>query len=530
MTEASHDEITGFVEYIRRKGVTLWVHDDQLHFTCAKGTLNAMDVAKLKNFKGRLLQILKGATTNGLLDRDVDAGISYAPLSFSQLAQWSRDGLASRPGVRSVVSTTRLLGQLNLDALHEGVREVVRRHQALRTVIVLRDGEPLQEIHGIPQNSLLTEVVVPAGQSPLEFTLQLLEQLVLSPVDIAVGPLFTCQLVKLSDDERVLIMTMEHIISDNVSKNIVLHDILSAYAQLSRCEPVHWSGKAMQFQDYARPQRSGHESWLEEHGTYWETHMHGCMRTPFPASPSIPSRPDVGWGTAPIEIDKRREIQLREWCRANNTTMPMAAFTAYVAVVLRWCNVAETVVQFETDGRSIAGAERAVGSFAATLGLRVRLFASDDFLTLLERVTHEFCAAYEHHDFSYLAAQSPPPSWTHNSVFNWMPAATEFNAPESDTASTPMRASPVEFPNPWLENLTWDNEPTTALYEGPAGITGSVHFARGEHSDADMAGFVMAFLLYLERMLDHPQTRIQTIPLPEIQEQLCVEPRKESVR
>src|SRR5262249_11738798 len=160
-----------------------------------------------------------------------------------------------------------------------------------------------------------------------------------------------------------------------------------------------------------------------------------------------PAGDTSGWGTAPIRIDKQQEARLRHWCRAHGTTMPMAVFTVYIVLVLLWCNLTETVIQFQTDGRSVQDAENAIGSFACSLYLRVNLLENDDFLSLLERVTTEFCAAYEHQDFSYLAAQNTPPGWTRNTVFNWMPARPA--DPPAGDGSWPgaLIASPVHFPN-----------------------------------------------------------------------------------
>jgi hypothetical protein len=509
------EQVAELLEHIRRKGVDLWTEDNRVHFKGPRGALAPADIERLKRCRQQILKLLRPPTTSVTGYSDAPSGPVSAPVSFSQLAQWNRENLAKRPGVRSISSVTRLLGRLDVNALRRSICEVARRHQTLRTRIVPRDGDPIQEIHEAPVMDHLMEVPAPPAESdPAEFTLRLIRHLVLAPVDVGIGPLFATQLLKLCDEEHVLIMTMEHIISDNLSKNVLVHDVLTAYAQLSRGQGVSWPCRTMQFCEYARLQRSMHETWLKQHGAYWEQRMQGCSRTKFPKCDRIPSGNGIGWGTALIRIDKRLETQLRHWCRANATTVPMAVFTAYVGLVLRWCNIAETVVQFQSDGRSLPGAENAIGSFACSIYLRVHMLEEDDFFTLLERVTHEFCAAYEHQDFSFLAAQNPPPGWTRNTVFNWMPAGPGIPAAELGESAGAIIASPVHFPNPWLENLTWDNEPTTALFEGEAGIAGSVHFARHEHSAHEMERFVRAFLSCLEQLVARPGMRIGEIPLP----------------
>src|SRR5689334_20659913 len=70
----------------------------------------------------------------------------HAPLSFTQLSHWHLGALAERRSVRQIVSATQLQGRLNAQALQRSLDELVRRHEALRTRIVLREGVPLQEV------------------------------------------------------------------------------------------------------------------------------------------------------------------------------------------------------------------------------------------------------------------------------------------------------------------------------------------------------------------------------------------------
>ena len=69
-----------------------------------------------------------------------------APLAFSQLAHWHLYRLAERPAIRQIASATRLRGRLDLEALQESIRVIVRRHDALRMRVVDLEGAPIQEL------------------------------------------------------------------------------------------------------------------------------------------------------------------------------------------------------------------------------------------------------------------------------------------------------------------------------------------------------------------------------------------------
>jgi hypothetical protein len=497
MVEAAPDEVEAFLRHLYRKGVMLWSEGDSVRFAGPKGALQASDIATLKRFRPLLPALLNQS----------------APVSFSQLAQWNREDLARRSGVRSIACATHLSGKLDIDSLCVSIHETAVRHEALRTQIAVRDGDLLQVIRAAPPEALLANIRTPVRCGSTAGILELLRGMILTPVDVAADPLFAAVLFELPDAQYILVLTAEHIISDNVSKHVVLKDVLYAYARLSSQQALMWPERALQFPDYARAQRANHQSWLQQHGPYWEQHMQGCERTRFPADVGGGSSSRSGWGTAKIHVDEQLERKLRSWCREQGTSLPMAAFTAYVALVLRWCGVRQTVVQFETDGRSTPASRTAVGSFASGLYLRVTLGEDDDFLTLLERTTEEFCHAYEHQDSYYMASQQHPPGWTRNTVLNWMQAGPEGGI--AGAGATALLTQPLEYPNPWLENLTWDHEPATALYEGPTGITGSVHFANAEHSCAAMERFARAFLFLVGELVSRSRTRLVSIRLPQ---------------
>jgi hypothetical protein len=392
-----------------------------------------------------------------------------APLSFTQLAHWNLRREANGRPIRQVVSATRLLGHLSRDVLLQSVDEAVSRHEALRTHIVFADGgAPLQEViaksckqlavihlDGIPQISRGAAV---AGQ---------IEDAVVDIDDYTTGPLFKAVLLSLAASEHVLILALDHIVSDGASLNILLREILADYSELIKGETVKTAQVPIQFIDYAARQQA------QSLGAFSKAadRLGSIGRTRFPNSIGVtPEGNRNGWGLNRFTIDRNLCNALRAWARRNRTTLVMATFTAYAALVLRWCEVSETVIQFMTDGRIHTELSRTVGYLAFPLYIKLELEGRDTFVDLLKRATEEYCRAWDEADFGYAHSQVPRPAFTHNTIFNWLPAVAESHTGSENEPRNGCALSHVEFAQPMLKSLNLDQEPMMAFLESPGQV------------------------------------------------------------
>jgi hypothetical protein len=194
----------------------------------------------------------------------------------------------------------------------------------------------------------------------------------------------------------------------------------------------------------------------------------------------------------------------------------MSFFAAYVALVLRWCNVPEAVVLFQIDGRTSSMVDRTFGYLASPLYLRVALFEPDSFIDLLRRVTEEYCNAYEHAECSYLEAQLPPPAVALNTRFNWMrqapPADVSAGSGQRDHAVDDVDVSWFPF-EPGVVDDERDTEPTMGFKETDEEIVGYLQFPLTRFSPGLMERFARNFDLVLETLLRSPETNVKSIVL-----------------
>ncbi|WP_161965685.1 condensation domain-containing protein [Steroidobacter cummioxidans] len=498
------------IEYIRERGGMLWSENGQLRYRMPKGALEPDIMEALRASKPQIMKLLDAT------DHPVQAGRpgrALAPLTFSQLAHWTLYNLGEKQGIRQVASVTRLRGRLNIDAFNTSADALVRHHDALRTRIVSIDGQPMQEIaehiHYKPQMADLRGM----NESQCAAEVQrVINEAILGPVDLARDALFVMRLLTVKADEHLVIMAMEHTISDAASMNILSRDLLLGYekamqGQAPSLPPVH-----VQFADFSAWQRSTLPAWLERHGEYWQQVVAQSGRLRFPADASLsPAAARPGWEIAYFDIERELRAELAAWCRQRRTTMVMAAFTAYIAVLMRWCDATNAVVPFQSDSRTLAKLENTVGFIASLLYFRIQLTGRESFLDLLALVEDEYCRATEHADSCYLESRVPRPDFTRNGCFNWIPQGAATSTTVLDGADA-LQVEPMTFQSPMRRRIEKDCEPSVVLFDSGDGVRGGVYFPLSRFAIETMNRFGQGYLESLRTLLRQPESLVKDPP------------------
>jgi len=519
--ETEIERATEILRRVRERGARLWSKNGQLHYKAPKGALTQEEIARLRDSKGQIADLLE--RTN-YAERIVPRLVSrfrrdHAPLTFSQLAYWIGCETKERHTWRGVASGTRLKGLLNIDALRKSIVEVVRRHEALRTRIVVCDGSPVQVVDEPGDCNLFVEDLTALPENVRDAKLShRIERFLLQPIDFAAGQLFAVLLVRIRNDDHVLVAAMEHIISDGASLGILFRDLFTCYAQALQGQAFSLPNVPIQLGDYAAWQRSVEQSWIKEHGAYWENRLKGCQALRFPTSSDSPGNSaHLGRrGRVSLRLGSELVADLREWSRLRRTTIVMSVFTAYIAIVMRWCDVSDAVIKFQSDSRVSPNLENAIGYFASRLHLRIELGEKDSFLDLLSQVMEEYCRAYEHADFSYLEAQASRPEFAQNTWFNWIPQSSGTESVELNGSAANITC--VRFPlhhidYPIVKYIERDGEPRVALFETDEEIIGDVHFPLNRFSLEAMDRFGRNFVLFVRTLLTNPGQQVRNMSL-----------------
>lgn len=500
------DGVIELVNLMRGKSVDLWVEGDRLLYRAPRGVLTQDVAEKLRSSKGQIIELL--TRTDVPLPTSNDHA-NQLPVSFAQRYHYQINRLNERLSCRSVASAIRLLGPLNVDLLGSCLTEIVRRHAALRMRMIGRD-ETLAQIldhnrdYDLKFGDLTT---LPVAFREAELT-WLLEHHVLRPVDITADPLVEVRLFRLHENEHVLLVAMEHMISDALSRNILIRDLLSTYTYRSLQRTPRLPPVGCQFPEYVLRQSSNLGPWREARIRYWTDHLYGCPRVSLPADRSPARSAGHSWNSALFRFGTELKAALCRWCRSRGTTPPMAAFAVYAALVLRWCGVRDMVMHYQISGRDDPKLENTIGYLASVLYLRVQLYDDDSFMDLITRLTSEYCRAHEHADSYYLCAQTPRPAFTQNTGFNWVPMQSESALCPTEDAATALTFQPVHFTVRASSDVEVDEEPSAVFFDHHDDIVGSMHFATDRFSEETMHRFWRNFALLMNAAIADPHRRI----------------------
>jgi hypothetical protein len=499
----------------RAKGVRFWLDDGQLRYSGPRNALCQEEVSRLRALREQIIALLQTSDEAPLsgIGPASSPGLKRAPLAFSQLARWNLYELGSRKSRRDTAAVLLLRGNLSVGALQQSLREVIRRHEALRTRIVIIDSVPMQEVASSSECELEVVQLEPSREAPVADHLRnFLEGLISQPVDVSRDSLFAARLLRITSGEDVLIIATEHMISDAVSLNILIRDLFVAYGHIMSGDPVIWSTPAGSFADYAIQQRSTLPSRILEHHAWIGNVMeHGRLRFPS-GSPS--GGAGERWTCTTLRIHQELKIALQSWCRQHRTTLVMCIFTAYTAAILRWCNASEGVIQYRWDGRVSPRDEDAIGYFASMLYVLMEVEDDDTLLDLLQHAVHRYCDAYERADFSYLEAQSPAPEISLNPTFNWLPRGSESVLGIPGDAEATLTCCPMDFEATLAQYFDRDCEPITVLQETNEEVIAHLYFPPARFSRESMDRFGALFMTFVTACLERPETRVKDIAVP----------------
>ncbi|MGH7927527.1 MAG: condensation domain-containing protein, partial [Candidatus Binatia bacterium] len=326
------------------------------------------------------------------------------PLSFSQQRLWFLDQYEPNSSVYNVPGALRLRGSLDVAALERGLNEIIRRHESLRTTFSLVDGEAVQVI--APSAELSLAVVdlrdCPEGGSE-EQAQQLGNEETRLAFDLAKGPLFRSKLLRLGEDDHVLLLTMHHIVSDGWSMGVLHRELSVLYEGFSRSQPSPLPELPIQYADFALWQRQWLEGpELDRQLSYWKKQLEGAPGIlNLPTDRPRPAVQSYRGARRSFELSKEVTQKLKALSQTEGVTLFMSLLAACQSLLYRYTGQEDIVVGSPIANRTRTELEGLIGLFVNTLVLRTDLSGNPSFREVLQRVCRTALEAYEHQDLPF---------------------------------------------------------------------------------------------------------------------------------
>ena len=325
------------------------------------------------------------------------AGTGEVGLSYAQARLWFLNQLQPENPFYNCPLALRLRGRVEVSALERGVGEIVRRHEVLRTRIVSVDGKPEQVIEEEVKIQLAVEEV--SGQEEAE---RVCREEALRPFDLSRGPLLRVRLLRVAEDEHVLLMTMHHIVSDGWSWGVFLGELGRLYEGYVNGQEVKLAEPAIQYGDFAEWQREWLQGEvLEEQLKYWRGQLAGMEMLQLPADRVRPAEQSYRGGERVVVLSKELSSGLKKLSQREGVTLFMVALAGFQALLKRYTRQEEISVATAIANRNREETEGLIGFFVNTLVMRTDVSGEPSFEELVRRVKTVALGAYGHQDLPF---------------------------------------------------------------------------------------------------------------------------------
>ncbi|WP_281889307.1 non-ribosomal peptide synthetase [Paenibacillus sp. YYML68] len=313
---------------------------------------------------------------------------AYYPVSFVQkrlYAVQQFEGVGTSYNVPTLIEVS---GVLDTDAMMDAMRQIVDRHESLRTSFHYMNGALLQKVHE------RAELSIPLLFSSLEELPSMLRSLV-RPFALDQAPLLRCAIIRLEADHHYVLIDANHIIYDGLSGDMVVEELLRLYQGESLPE------LELQYKDYAVwQQQSIHTELMQRQERYWLDRFGGELPVlELPADDPRPSVQSFEGSTVTFKLSDQTLAAARRYMKEQQVSLYVLLFAVYSVLLAKYTGTEDFVVGTTSTGRSHPDLEPLVGMFASTLPIRCDAAGHRTFAEHVRQIQSAIFDALEHADY-----------------------------------------------------------------------------------------------------------------------------------
>jgi aspartate racemase len=354
--------------------------------------------------------------------------LKSAPLSYNQQGLWVLNQLMPGESVYHSPTAARLRGQLDVPALQKALQAIFARHDGLRTVFRTIDGAPVQLVQDITLDVPVIDLSAADETEREAEALNILRHEARRPFDLSIGPLMRAVIVRMREDEHILLATLHHIVTDGWSFGIIHRELSSFYEAFADGGPSPFAELPIQYTDYAMWQREWFEGEVyASQLVYWKKQF--ATMPPALELPADHPRPSVqayrafrgDQQTITLSADLTRRI--RKLCQQENITLFMVLMAAYQILLHRYTGEEDIVVGTPIAGRPVPEIEDLIGLFINTLAIRAQVSSGATVREFLNHVKQVALGAYTNQDLPFerlVKELQPDRTLAHNPLFQVM--------------------------------------------------------------------------------------------------------------
>ncbi|MBD6618577.1 amino acid adenylation domain-containing protein [Komarekiella sp. 'clone 1'] len=440
------------------------------------------------------------------------------PLSFSQQRLWFIDQLYHGSSFYNIPIAFHIKGQLSITALQQSLNEILNRHEIWRTNFRLVNGEPVQEI----TPKLIWELPIInlehlSGKDWEEEVKQLVAEDAKKPFNLAKGLLVRATLLRLSEEEYILLLTMHHIITDGWSCGVFLRELSTLYAAFSTNQLFGLPELPIQYADFTIWQRDRIQGkFLATNLNYWKQQLSGELSIlQLPTDRPRPTVTTFAGAKQYFTLSTALTDALKQLSQREDATLFMSLLAAFNILLYRYTDQEDILIGSPIANRNRAELEGMLGLFVNTLVLRNNLSGNPSFRELLHRVREVTLNAYAHQDlpFEILVEElQPERDLSRNPLYEVMFVLQNTPTSLQEVFGLTLRA--LEF-----DSGTAQLDIFLSMSESQEGLTGCLEYNTDIFDSITITRFITSFQTLLANIVANPEQRLCELSLLTTSEQ-----------
>ncbi|WP_313920655.1 MupA/Atu3671 family FMN-dependent luciferase-like monooxygenase [Tahibacter sp.] len=493
------NSLLSLLDRLKAEGVQISLAgDDRLKVNTQAESIAPGILAELKERKPEILawlrKALRSSDDDGLPRKDTGS-LTREVLTPMQQSLWLAYQFDPDSTAYNLPVLLSLDGQLDVELLARCLEALVRRHEALRTRFFVHDGLPYQGVSDTPFSLEIKEVAENALADAIDAQMD-------RRFDLERSPLFTCRLLRVSNERHVLCIAMHHIISDGWSCEVLLRELATLYSgRVATLPPMPF-----QYRDYSYWHRHEFEPAHKSRLTaFWRDYLDGAPGLlEMPADFSRPAQLTTAGAAHTFILPPSVVDVLRSNSRQIGCSVHHYLVSAFQWLMHRYSGQTDIVIGVPAANRARQEFQQLVGLFINLLPLRTQVRADQSFVEHVRTTIANLNRVLGHQELSLeqiVEILAPVRSLSYTPVFQHMFAYQE--------------ASPQALQLPGVAVAPISNRITTSKYDlvltitdDGSALSGVVQYCTDLYRHESMVRFAENFVALLEQVSSEPQRRL----------------------
>ncbi len=397
------------------------LNNDQIKITVPDGPYDKELLEKLRRQKSGVVEYLKkigrrraGARVLAIEEQE------YYKLSNAQQRVWLKARLSNQESIVHNSPLSYKIKGLDKNAFAYAFRQLIHRHEILRTTFITVAGQPRQKVHDSASfYCRIGEADLRCDPDQEQSLNRLMAREINARFDLGQGPLVRATLVQVEDDEHVFLLVMHHIVMDGWSLAVIVNELLALYQAycLQREDPL--PQLQLQYKDFVHWQ---HRAITQEDEAYWLGEITGDVpRLALPSDFPRGNPSKFNGGQVRVLVPARQVGTLRTFATARSTSLSTVVYSVFSILLARLSNQPQFLVGVANANRNHLDLEHLVGFFVNTLLIRNTIDESCSFEAYVDQVTQRMLNALQHQNYPVdllVEKLNPERTADHQSFFN----------------------------------------------------------------------------------------------------------------